>query len=90
MMTQATILRAVPCRAVPCRAVPCRAVPCRAVPCRAVPCRQKRIRTTFFCQPLSAQFYRKPRDRDVRWRRRTVPISIAVFLCYHSGLDPGG
>ena len=66
----------------------------------AVPCRQKRSRTTFFCQPLSAQFYRKPRDRDIHrhtsLRRamyppgKTVPMSVAVFLCFHSGLNPGG
>ena len=50
----------------------------------------KRSDTALICQPFSAQFYRKPRDHDIHRHRRTLPMSIAVFLCYHSGLDPGG
>ena len=50
----------------------------------------RRSETALFCQPLSARFYRKPRDRDIHRYRRAVPMNVAAFLCYHSGLDPGG
>ena len=50
----------------------------------------KRSGAALFCQPLSAQFYRKPRDRDVCRHRRTVPMNVAVFFAFPTGLDPGG
>ena len=50
----------------------------------------KRSLTAPFCQVFPAQFYIKPRDRDVYRHRRTVPMMTGLFLCYHSGLDPGG
>lgn len=50
----------------------------------------KRSAATLFCQALSTQFYRKPRDRDVLWHRRIVPMSVMVFFAFPSGLDPGG
>ena len=50
----------------------------------------KRSPAALFCQPFSAKFFKKPRERDVRWRRRTVPMNVAVFSAFPSGLDPGG
>ena len=35
---------------------------------------------TLLCQALFAKFHRKPRDHDAYRHRRTVPMSVMVFL----------
>ena len=36
--------------------------------------------STLLCQALFAKFHRKPRDHDAYRHRRTVPMSVMVFL----------
>ena len=50
----------------------------------------KRSGTALFCQAIFAKFYKKVKDRGIYRHGRTVPMKAAVFLCYHSGVDPGG
>ena len=50
----------------------------------------KRSFSTLLCQPLFAQFFEKPRDRNIHGHRRTVPMNVTVFSVYPAGLDPGG
>ena len=40
---------------------------------------KQRSRTALFCQALSTQFYRKPRDSDIHRYRRTAPMRNTVF-----------
>ena len=40
----------------------------------------KRSFSTLLCQALFAKFHRKPRDHDANRHRRTVPMSVMVFL----------
>lgn len=50
----------------------------------------RRSEPTLFCQTFSAQFYRKPRDRDIHRYRRTASMIVTVFWVFPTGADSGG